>query len=110
MRCAWRARNDRTKQKQGSRVQERGCTVHALCRTRTYDPLIKSQLLESASIDSGGTCDGRPPSPDSRPDSSTQGRPEDADLRRLVGVWPELPTPMRVGIMAMISAAEQTAT
>ena len=31
--------------KQGSRVQERGCTVHALCRTRTYDPLIKSQLL-----------------------------------------------------------------
>jgi hypothetical protein len=25
-------------------------------------------------------------------------------------VWPELPTPMRVGIMAMISAAEQTAT
>jgi hypothetical protein len=52
----------------------------------------------------------RQPKPDSRPDSSSRGRPEDADLRRLVDAWPGLPTPIRVGIMAMISAAEQTAT
>ncbi len=83
---------------------------NALCKTRTCDPLIKSQLLESASIDSGGTCEVRQPKPDSRPDSSSRGRPEDADLRRLVDAWPGLPTPIRVGIMAMISAAEQTAT
>ncbi len=78
--------------------------MNALCRTRTYDPLIKSQQGDSASGDPAKTCDGDPATPNSSHDSSSGNPPLDDDLRRVVEAWPTLPDPVRAGILAMIEA------
>ncbi|MCP4839269.1 MAG: hypothetical protein GY894_07900 [Planctomycetes bacterium] len=43
--------------------------------------------------------------PSSRPSSSARNLPEDADLWRLMKIWPTLPNPIRAGIMTMVTAS-----
>jgi hypothetical protein len=37
-----------------------------------------------------------------------EGAPIDADLQAIVDAWPTLPEPVRVGIQAMVRAAQPT--
>ncbi len=57
------------------------------------------------SADVSSTCDGAPATPASSPDSSGGNPPRDDDLRRLIDAWPDLPEPIRAGIVAMVEAA-----
>ncbi len=77
---------------------------NALRRTRTCNPLIKSQRGDSAKADRTGISDDAPANPSSR-HSSGDGNPlQDANLRRLIDAWPELPDTIRAGILAMVDA------
>ncbi|MCK4873581.1 MAG: hypothetical protein KAS72_12735 [Phycisphaerales bacterium] len=61
-------------------------------------------MLDSASADSTETCEPSEPSARSRLRSSTRESAPDDELRRVIDAWPDLPAPIRVGILAMVGA------
>ncbi len=72
--------------------------------TRTRDlSFTKAQVPPGESIREGvsGEAGGTPSSSHS---SSDENQPLDADLRRLIDAWPELPDAIRAGILAMVDA------
>ena len=72
--------------------------------TRTPDPLIKSQLLDSISCDGASTSARRIPNPRNSPSSSTAIDPADADLRQVVEAWPGLAEHLRAAILTLATA------
>jgi len=83
----------------GDSTREKG----APCRTRTYNPLIKSQTR-------GGSQTQAPQ--DSTTDSApvttprlTKPAENDPDLARLVAAWPELPEVIRRAMVALVESA-----
>ena len=71
-------------------------------RTRTPDPLIKSLLRQNANPLKTQALTNNTESvlPDSLPDSVQN----DPDLTAVVTAWPELPEPIRVAILTMVTA------
>ena len=53
------------------------------------------------------TCESLPTAPAYNPDTSDGETPADADLRRVVDVWPGLPLAVRAGILAIVNAVSE---
>jgi hypothetical protein len=77
--------------------------VNAPRRTRTYNPLIKSQTSGNRKDDSGKDLGISPPSVGPR--LATDTRQTDPDLATVVNAWDRLPEAVRAGIVAMVKAA-----
>ena len=76
-------------------------------RTRTFDPLIKSQLPENHK----GGCSKDLPNKQARraapatarsAEKSPGATDSDPALARLIDAWPSLPEPVKAGIVAMV--------
>ncbi len=67
-------------------------------------PKLKAR---SATAEEANACDGTPATPSSTPSSRDGNPPVDADLRRLIDAWPELPAVVRAGILAMVEAVKR---
>jgi hypothetical protein len=76
--------------------------TNASSRTRTLDPLIKSQRGTLAN--KGLTIDPPHMGPHSAAES-TRATPTDPALAAIVSAWPDLPPAIRAGIAAMVNAA-----
>ena len=82
---------------------ERHGVVYASRRTRTYNPLIKSQLTSGRNSFRGQVKGEQEVSLSlSLPYSSGETAP---DLSAVVEAWPFLPEPLKAGIVAMVKAA-----
>ena len=73
-------------------------------RTRTYNPLIKSQRDDSISADSDGTCGDGPDAPSNTPSNELQERPLDPVLAVIVERWDSLPEVIRRAVAAMVGS------
>ena len=78
--------------------------------TRTPDPLIKSQLLESHKGKCGSGLVKEPivraaPVLARGAEKGPQTTNLDRDLIRVITAWPSLPEPVKAGIVAMVNAA-----
>jgi hypothetical protein len=83
-------------------------TESAPRRTRTYNPLTKSQLNDSATSHSGGTSGDATAIPNSNPNSCDQGLLDaDARLVLIVNAWDALPEAVRAGIAATVAAVRE---
>lgn len=82
----------------------------ALCqnapeRTRTFDPLIKSQSVQPENKALSDDCPRAGPQSGAGMGIHTPlGGPADPDLSALVAAWPTLPAAVRAGIVAMVKA------
>ena len=77
----------------------------ALCRARTYDPLIKSQPATSLNIEKNVVSKkGAAPGAADNPKEPQL----DGDLSLLMDVWCDLSDAVRIGIMAMVRASRGT--
>jgi hypothetical protein len=78
----------------------------APCRTRTYNPLIKSQPSPLLKFPSDN---------DLRPDDDAACRPAcrtgpaDGDLARVVAAWDELPEAIRAAVLLLVDSAGKRA-
>ena len=70
-------------------------------RTRTYNPLIKSQRDDSASTNLPSTSGEPTAATSNNPSSSEQNG---AGLERVVEAWPTLPDPIRRAMLALIAS------
>ena len=88
---------------EGRRVAPTAVFSSAPRRTRTYNPLIKSQREGECkgSEDKGlrGAAD---------PACTDLAREGPADLARVADAWPELPLHIRTSILALVDAAKRT--
>ena len=57
---------------------------------------------KEAISDQGGAESGAPDAP------NALRRPNDPGLRRIIDAWPDLPKPLKAGIVAMVRAAQQS--
>ena len=72
---------------------------------RTHEKRICNPLPGSVTNADTSTSEHAPATPSNSPSSSTATDPPDADLRRVVEAWPELPPAIRAGILAMVQAS-----
>ena len=74
-------------------------------RTRTYNPLIKSQGKDFVTSDPAITSGDHPAAHNSSPNSSPQTeRVADARLAQVIDAWDALPEAVRAGILAMVAS------
>ncbi len=85
-----------------SGVQPRTC-ISAPRRTRTYNPLIKSQATSERKADAGH--DVTPNGPDHFAQSFARGSLGDPDLELILERWSTLPESVRSGIVAIVRGA-----
>ena len=71
-------------------------------RTRTFDPLIKSQtgIVENKGLTAHPPHHAPQSVADSIPDA-----PTDPELAAVVAAWPDLPPAIRAGVLALVKAA-----
>ena len=79
-------------------------------RTRTYNPLIKSQRDDSATTNLPSTSGEPTAATSNNPSSSETNDAElkaitlDSELTRVIQAWPTLPGPMRRAVLALIGS------
>ena len=74
-------------------------------RTRTCNPLIKSQLLDSTSAESGGTYACGAAARSAGDSNGSEDRLLDPDLATVIEAWPSLPEHIRAAVLALLGVA-----
>ena len=72
-------------------------------RTRTYNPLIKSQTIDRRNPNQGNEKERKPITLAHPLPYEASNQP--IDLAEVVDTWPSLPEALKAGILAMIRAA-----
>ena len=115
MQCIWEsvvagsADRRKTLQTGKKRDQTRGCATGyetSGVRTRTGDLRAMNPLLDSVSADGAGDCESPSASTSNSPSSSSTNTRDDPDLHQVIEAWPDLPEPLRAGIVAMVHASQ----